>query len=92
MYRSNEHVRQRIKTLSWSVPLFLALVVLAYQLGLARWVHDNYGDPLHFGIEILFFGTTGPLITFWALKRIVIFSSSTFGRDTFQKDVRDFLT
>ncbi len=70
MYRPNEHVRQRINTLSWSLPLFLALVVLAYQLGLARWVHNNYGVPLHFGVEILFFGTTGPLITFWALKRI----------------------
>lgn len=70
MYRPSEIVRNRINTLTWSLPLFLALVVLGYQLGLARWVHDNYGDPLHFGIEILFFGTTGPLITFWALKRI----------------------
>jgi len=70
MYRPNEFLRQRINTLSWSLPLVLALVVLVYQLGLARWVHDNYGDAFHFGIEVLFFATTGPLITFLAIKRV----------------------
>lgn len=70
MHDSSLNIRTRINTMAWALPLLLVLAVLVYQLGPARWVHDQYGDPLHFAIEILFFGTTGPLFTYLALRRI----------------------
>ena len=49
----------RIRLLRWAFPFALAVLVALYQLGLARWVHDRYSDPVHFGVEILFYGTGG---------------------------------
>ena len=59
--------RKRIAILRWVLPLAFAIMAALYQLGPARWVHTNYGDPVHFGIEILFYGTAGPVLAFWAL-------------------------
>lgn len=70
MYRPNEQLRKRIETLNLTVPLFLSLAVLGYQLIFARWVHQTYGSNMHYAIEILFFGTIGPLLTFGALRQI----------------------
>lgn len=63
-------VRQRIAVLRWTLPLVLVLVVVLYQLVLARWISDSYGHDIHFGVEILFYATVGPLLTYWTLKLI----------------------
>lgn len=60
----------RIRLLRWAFPFALAVLVALYQLGLARWVHDRYSDPVHFGVEILFYGTGGPVLAFWVLTLI----------------------
>ncbi len=65
-----DNLKQRVMTLRWVIPLAFLGLVLVYQLGFARWVHDNISDSLHFGIEILFFGTAGPLLAFWALTLV----------------------
>ncbi len=70
MDQLSDNLRPRIATLRWIIPLAFAGLVLLYQLGLARWVHDNVSDSLHFVIEILFFGTAGPLLAFWALTLV----------------------
>lgn len=70
MNQSSHLLRQRINQFRWLLPLTLVLVVLVYQLGLSLWVHNSFSDAFHFGIEILFFGTTGPLLAFWALNKI----------------------
>lgn len=70
MFGYNTNLRQRIQFLSWSLPLTFSALTILYQLGLARWVHDRFSDPLHYGIEILFYGTAGPLLAFWTLRSI----------------------
>lgn len=36
----------------------------------ARYVHDNYGAWAHYALEVLFYGTTGPIVM-WIILRIV---------------------
>lgn len=60
----------RIRLLRWAFPLALTILVALYQLGPARWVHNRYSDPVHFGVEILFYGTGGPLLAFWVLTLV----------------------
>lgn len=62
--------RERITTLRWLLPLIFALLAVAYELSVARLIHDTYGDTLHFIIEILFFSSVGPLLAFLTLNQI----------------------
>ncbi len=61
---------QKISTIRWALPVTLALIAIAYQLGPSRWVHARFDDAVHFAIEIVFFGTTGPLLAYWALRSL----------------------
>ncbi|MCZ7665302.1 MAG: PAS domain-containing sensor histidine kinase [Thermoleophilia bacterium] len=63
-------LQERIARLRWAIPLSFAVLTVLYQLVLASWVHDRYGDPFHYGVEILFYGSAGPLLTFWVLGLI----------------------
>ncbi len=63
-------LRQRVAILRWMLPLVFALMAVIYQLGPARWVHHHYTESLHYGIEILFYGTAGPLLAFWVLTLV----------------------
>lgn len=70
MFPTGSALRQRIATLRWVLPLGFSALATLYQLLWARWVHDTYGDPAHFAIEILFYSTAGPLLAFWMLTLI----------------------
>lgn len=59
---------RRLTLLRWLVPISFSVVAIIYQLGPARWVHDTYGENIHYVVEILFFATVGPLLTFWSLS------------------------
>ncbi|HET6446558.1 MAG TPA: ATP-binding protein [candidate division Zixibacteria bacterium] len=63
-------VRQRIAILRRALPMIMVLVVVVYQLVLARWISNSFGHEIHYGIEILFYATVGPLLTYWTLKLI----------------------
>jgi signal transduction histidine kinase len=45
-------------------------VAASYQFGPARFIHDNYGDWAHYWLEVLFYGTTGPIFL-WLTLRVV---------------------
>jgi len=62
---------QRVLRLRWVLPLAFFGIAVLYQIVFARWVLYTFGNQLHFIVEILFFGTAGPLITFLALTRII---------------------
>ena len=47
--------RRRITVLRWVLPLLFVLLAVFYQLGLARWAHDSFGDNAHYAVEILFY-------------------------------------
>jgi len=70
MNQSHSTLRQRVAILRWALPLVFVLMAVVYQLGLARWVHDHYTEFMHYGIEILFYGTAGPILTFWVLTLV----------------------
>jgi PAS domain S-box-containing protein len=70
MFGNSANLRQRIHLLNWILPLSFTAIAILYQLGLARWVHNNYNDTVHFTVEILFYGTAGPLLAYWTLRLI----------------------
>ena len=70
MTLTNLTFRQRIAFLRWAFPLFLVFSVVVYQLIFARWVHDQFGESIHYFAEILFYATLGPLLTYWILTII----------------------
>jgi PAS domain S-box-containing protein len=70
MNQSAPNPKGRVATLRWLLPIVFSLVAISYQLVVARWVHDRFGAATHYGVEILFFGTAGPLLAFWVLTLI----------------------
>ena len=63
-------LRPRITLLTRILPLVLVLLVIVYQLGVVRWIHDIYGKLAHLGAEILFYALVGPLLIYLALRVI----------------------
>ena len=61
-------LRRRLDVLQWLLPGALLLLVVLYELGPARWIHDRLGDTTHFVAEILVYGSVGPLLAFWLLR------------------------
>jgi signal transduction histidine kinase len=57
-------LRHRLGLLQWLVPAGLLLLVVAYEVGPSRWIHDRMGDTYHFVAEILVYGTVGPVLAF----------------------------
>ncbi len=70
MNLSSHTLKQRITLLRWALPVTFALMAVLYQLGPARLVHDYYGHAIHYGVEIVFYATLGPLLAFWTLTRL----------------------
>lgn len=68
MATSLASMRQRVLILRRWVPFALVVVVVAYELGPSRWIHDRWGADLHFVAEILVYGTIGPLLTYFVLE------------------------
>lgn len=58
------HVLQRL------LPLAVLAVAILYQLGPARFIHDKYGAWTHYALEILFYGTAGPVFL-WIIFGVV---------------------
>ncbi len=52
------------------MPLTISIVATLFQLGPALYVHEHYGHALHWAIEILFYGTVGP-IAVWFVLRVI---------------------
>lgn len=62
--------RNRLRSLLVLMPLALGALVIVFQMGIARLIHDKLGDEAHFIVEILFFATVGPVAVYWALTRV----------------------
>ncbi len=70
MTQSSPNLMRRVAILRWLLPIGFAALAALYQLGVARWVHDYFGEATHYAVEILFFSTVGPLLAFWVLTLI----------------------
>jgi len=60
----------RLRLLQWVLPVFVMAVAALYQLGPARYVHNLYGAWAHYWLEIVFYGTAGPIFL-WLTMRTV---------------------
>ncbi len=58
------NLRRRLGLLKWLIPVGLILLVVAYEFGPARWLHDGLGFTHHLLAEILLFGTLGPVLAY----------------------------
>ena len=61
------HLRQRVARLRWLAPASLFLLVIVNELGLARWVETHLGHTLSVTLDILIYGTVGPVLAYWLL-------------------------
>lgn len=60
--------RRRFSLLRWLIPAGLMLLVIAYEIGPARWINARLGFNYHVVAEITLFGTVGPLLAFVLLN------------------------
>ena len=60
----------RLRLMRWALPAAIALLAVVYQIGLARYVHDHYGEWAHYGMEVFLYATIGPLVM-WFVPGIV---------------------
>lgn len=66
----DDTLQKRIVQMRWALPVSFAVLAVFYQLVLASWVHDRFGDSVHYGVEVVFYAGAGPLLAFWALGLI----------------------
>jgi hypothetical protein len=65
-----DHLRQRLDLLRWLVPAGLLALVIVNELGLARWVHLQLGDVASVTLNILIYGSVGPVLAYFLLTFI----------------------
>lgn len=61
---------KRMRLLQWAMPLIIAIVATLFQLGPAFYVHEHFSHEIHWGLEILFYGTVGPIVVWFVLRLI----------------------
>lgn len=65
-----DKLSDRLHLLQRWLPIAVMAVATLYQLGPARYIHNHYGDWAHYALEILFYGTSGPVFI-WLTMRVV---------------------
>jgi len=60
--------RRQLQTLKWLIPVGLVIVVVLYEIGPSRWTYQGWGFSIHLLVEIILFGTVGPLLAFVLLE------------------------
>jgi signal transduction histidine kinase len=59
---------QRIRRLRTILPVFLVIVVIFYQLGVATALEQRFGHFVHYSFEIAFYSLAGPIATWLTLQ------------------------
>ncbi|MBW8009618.1 MAG: PAS domain S-box protein [Chloroflexi bacterium] len=66
---------ERIQLLRYILPFTIAIVVIIYQLMIARTLADRYGHFVHYSVEIAFYSFFGPVVSWitlvWIEKSIL---------------------
>ena len=76
---------ERVRWLRYLLPPVLVIVVAFYQLGVAQWLSDTYGHPVHYGFEIAFYSFAGPLATWLTLAWV---ERSLREKEALEREVR----
>jgi len=64
---SRSALRRRLGALKWLAPGLLVLIVIGYELLISRTVNETLGSVFHYALDILVYGTVGPVLIFWLL-------------------------
>jgi hypothetical protein len=65
-----DHLRQRLDLLRWLAPAGMLALVIVNELGLARWVNWRLGDTASVTLNILIYGSVGPLLAYLLLTLV----------------------
>lgn len=57
----------RLRLMQWMLPAAIGLLVAVYQIGLARYVHENFGAWPHYAMEVLLYGAMAPIVMWFIL-------------------------
>lgn len=76
---------ERIRRLRYIVPPLLVLLVIWYQLGVARFLEEAYGHVVHYGVEVAFYSLAGPVVTWLTLVWV---ESRMVEKDALEQQVR----
>lgn len=63
-------IPQRIGILRWTLPVFIALLVVFYQSYFVDYFEEVWGHGGHFYLEVILYGVAGPAVTFFILSWI----------------------
>lgn len=65
---------ERVHWLRYMLPPVLVIIVVIYQLGVARRLADDFGHPVHYAVEIGFYSLVGPAVSWvtlvWVERRL----------------------
>jgi hypothetical protein len=65
-------LRGRLDLLQWLAPAGMVFLVVIYETSIAKLIYHHWGIDQHFLVEIIFYGTLGPVLVFvllFALRR-----------------------
>src|SRR5512143_2147924 len=57
----------RLRLIHWALPAAIALFAAIYQIGPARYVHENFGPWAHYSMEVLLYGALAPILMWFVL-------------------------
>jgi signal transduction histidine kinase len=57
----------RLRLMHWMLPVAIALFAAVYQIGLARYVREHYGDWAHYSMEVFLYAALAPIIMWFIL-------------------------
>lgn len=60
----NSALRRRLRWIQWFAPVAMVLVVIVFEFGPAQWVHRQFSSRYSDLAEVLFYGISGPALTF----------------------------
>ena len=64
---TTRNLRRRVERLRWLAPVSLFLLVIINELGLARWVESHLGHTVNATLDILIYGSVGPVLAYLLL-------------------------
>ena len=65
--QSLTNIRHRLHLLKWLIPAVLVVVVVVFEAGPSEWLKAAYGSAIHLAIDILLYGTLGPVLAYLGL-------------------------
>jgi signal transduction histidine kinase len=60
----------RLRLMHWTLPAAIAPLAAIYHIGLAPYVHENFGNLGHYGIEVLLYAVIGPIALWFVLGTV----------------------